>query len=270
LQAIIVAIIANATLSFGKTILKDWRTFLVAGIAAIMFMLHVNPIIVILSAAAGGLVLFKRTQSRSHPAGSSDQKVSTIKPLLLILSASLIGFVHLFFCNRSLFDLAVLLFRIDLFAFGGGFASIPLMLHEIVTVRHWLDDQTFMHAIVLGQGTPGPIVITATFIGYFLYGLTGAVIATVSIFLPSFMAVLGFSAYFDRMRSSPLFNHVIGGVLCSFVGLLLTTTIRFALNANWDIPHLLLAAAALVALLLKVDILWVVLMGTIISMIALA
>jgi chromate transporter len=173
--------------------------------------------------------------------------------------------VSLFFFRKNLFDLSLLMFRIDLTAFGGGFASVPLMYHEIVDVRAWLDSQTLMNGIVLGQVTPGPIVITATFVGYLLDGLPGAVIATVSIFLPSFLLVVGIAPYFERLRASPLFQKVVTGVLCCFVGLLATVTIRFALNVQWDLAHALLSAAALAALLLKVDILWVVLFGTILS-----
>lgn len=267
LQAIIVAIIANATLSFGKTTLKDWKSLAIAGIAAVLFGINVNPILVILLAAVGGLALIKSRQPNRHHSIFSAQTLLYTKPLLLILSVSVIGFLLLFLFNQTLFSLAVLLFRIDLLAFGGGFASVPLMLHEIVGVRNWIDSQTFMNGIVLGQVTPGPIVITATFIGYLLGGPLGGVIATISIFLPSFVLVIGISPYFDRLRTSPSFNKVIGGVLCSFVGLLLTVTIRFALNVHWDLSHLMLASGALVALLLKVDILWVVVVGTIISVI---
>jgi chromate transporter len=112
-------------------------------------------------------------------------------------------------------------------------------------------------------------VITATFIGFLLGGSLGGAIATVSIFLPSFTLVVALSPYFDRLRTSPYFNKVIDGVLCSFVGLLLTTTIRFALGIQWDIAHILLAGGALVALLRKVDILWVVVIGTIASILIL-
>lgn len=267
LQAIIVAIIANATLSFGKTTLNDWKSFVIVGIAAALFSINVNPILVIFLAAMAGLVLVKPKQpNSSHPISSVQARPYT-KPLLLILSVSAIGFLLLSLFNQTLFNLALLMFRIDLFAFGGGFASVPLMLHEIVEVRSWIDSQTFMNGIVLGQVTPGPIVITATFIGYLLGGPLGGIIATVSIFLPSFMVVVGISPYFDHLRASPSFNKVIGGVLCSFVGLLLTVTIHFALNVHWDLSHLLLASSALVSMLLKIDILWVVVIGTIISVI---
>ena len=264
LQAIIVATIANATLSFGKTTLKEWKSFAIAGISAALFGLNVNPILVILLAAVVGLVLIKSKQPNLHyPA--SVQMLPYTKPILLIASGSAIGFLLLFFFNRTLFSLAALMFRIDLLAFGDGFASVPLMFHEIVEIRNWIDGQTFMNGIVLGQVTPGPIVITATFIGYLLSGPLGGIIGTIAIFLPSFLVVVSISPYFDRLRTSPYFNKVVGGVLCSFVGLLLTVTIRFALNVHWDLSHLLLASGALVVLILKVDILWIVVIGTIIS-----
>jgi chromate transporter len=265
LQAIIVAIIANATISFGKNTLKDWEAFVIAGVAAALFGLNVNPILVIILAAVMGLVLIKPKQPNITHSAPFVQTPIYKKSLLLILSVSAIGFLLLFIFNRTLFNLAILMFRIDLFAFGGGFASVPLMFHEIVEVRNWMDSQTLMNGIVLGQVTPGPIVITATFIGYLLGGLFGGVIATLGIFLPSFILVVTISPYFDHLRTSPYFNKIIGGVLCSFVGLLLTVTIRFALNVHWDLSHLLLASGAFVALLLKIDILWVVLAGTIIS-----
>jgi Chromate transport protein ChrA len=262
-----VAIIANATLSFGSTTLKDWKALVIAGIAGVLFGLSVNPILVILLAALGGSVLMRpQTSSLNHP-GFSVHAVPYTRPLAFILAVSALGLLLLLLFNRTLFQLALLMFRIDLFAFGGGFASLPLMLHEIVGVRGWIDSQTFMNGIVLGQVTPGPIVITATFVGYLLGGPLGGIVGTGGIFLPSFVVLVGVSPYFDRLRASPFFNKVIGGVLCSFVGLLLTVTIRFAANVHWDVFHLLLAGSSLTALLLKVDILWVVLAGTIISVV---
>lgn len=268
LQAIIVAIIANATVSFGRTSLKKWQDVAIVIVAAGMFWWGVNPILVILLAALLGLVLYSKQPlhiTTIHPA----RKSHSIRSLWLILSVTAIAFFVLFLVQRRLFDLATLMFRIDLFAFGGGFASVPLMFHEVVDVRSWMDGSTFLNGIALGQVTPGPIVITATFIGYLLYGPLGGLIATVSVFLPSFLMLVGIVPYFDRFCGSPYFNKAIAGVLSSFVGLLLSVTIRFALNIPWDIPRVLLASAAFVALLSKIEILWVVLVGTVISVLVL-
>jgi chromate transporter len=267
LQAIVVALVANATLSFGRTSIKSWKNVINALIAAGLFGLKINPILVIIIAAFLGMILYHKQPFL--PAVSPTNKAHAPKSLLLIVLVTAIGFTAFYFLDRKLFELATLMFRIDLFAFGGGFASVPLMFHEVVEVRRWMDGPTLLNGIAMGQVTPGPIVITATFIGYLLHGFLGGLVATVSVFLPSFMIVIAIVPYFDRMRNSPYFSRVLTGILCSFVGLLLTVTIRFASNIPWDLPFLLVAGGAFVALLMKVDILWVVLIGTGISLIVL-
>jgi chromate transporter len=223
-----------------------------------------SPILVVILAGLLGLMLYKRDYLPTLSVGSIRRSSSTW-PLLILLAVTLCAFVLLFLLDRRLFDLAAMMFRIDLFAFGGGFASVPLMFHEIVEVRSWMDAQTFLNGIALGQITPGPIVITATFVGYMLYGLIGAVVATVSVFLPSFLMVIGVTPYFDKLRNSAYFYGVINPVVCSFVGLLLTVTFRFASNISWDIFRVLLATAAFVGLFCKVEIIWIVLVGTVVS-----
>jgi chromate transporter len=264
LQAIVVAIVARATVSFGRTSLKKWQDGLIAAVAACMFGLKVSPILVILLAALSALVLYNR-QPVAQPKVDSLKKPYPLRNLSFLLSFAVIGFALLFLLDRNLFHLAALMSRIDLFAFGGGFASIPLMFHEIVEVRSWMDASTFLNGIALGQVTPGPIVITATFIGYLLNGPLGGIIATIAVFLPSFILVVATVPYFDRLRASARFNKAIGGILCSFVGLLLSVTIRFALNVPWDVPRVFLTSAAFIALSFNVDILWVVLIGSAIS-----
>ena len=267
LQAVIIAIVASATLSFGSASIRNWRNVFNGMIAAVLFGLKINPIVVIILAALLGAILYDKQPLA--PAENLPSKSNAPKSLFLLLLATGIGFGVLYFLDRKLFNLAALMFRIDLFAFGGGFASVPLMFYEVVQVRSWLDGPTLLNGIVLGQVTPGPIVMTSTFVGYLLKGPFGGLIATICVFLPSFMIVVGIVPYFDRLRSSPYFKKVITGILCSFVGLLLTVTIRFALDIPWDIPRILLSGAAFIALILKVDIFWVVLIGTVISLVAL-
>jgi chromate transporter len=264
LQAVIVAVMANATLSIGKPSLKNGRSVFIALVAAGLFGLMANPVLILLLAALLGM-LFNSRQPGIQKAWHGGSMAHTTRPLLLFLFASAAGITLLFVFQKTLFQLAVLMSKIDLMAFGGGFASVPLLFHEIVEVRSWMEGPTFLNGIILGQFTPGPIVITATFVGYLLEGVPGALVATVAIFLPSFMMLIGIAPWFDRMRSSLWFTRAISGILCSFVGLLLTVTVRFGLNVPWDLAHGVLAVAAFAALLFKVDILWVVLTGTVIS-----
>jgi chromate transporter len=264
LQAVIVAVMANATLSFGKTSLKSWKSLFITLVAGGLFWLMVNPVLIIILAALSGMLLNGR-QPVAPRASRSERMPHTTMPLLLFLLITAGGLALLFFFRRELFQLALLMMKIDCIAFGGGFASVPLMFHEVVQVRSWMDGPTFLNGIVLGQFTPGPIVITATFVGYLARGPIGALVATAGIFLPSFLILIGIAPWFDRIRSTPWFARAIGGILCSFVGLLFTVTIRFGLNVHWDWMHAVLAAAAFAALVAKVDILWVVVAGTAVS-----
>jgi len=126
-----------------------------------------------------------------------------------------------------------------------------------------------MDGIALGQVTPGPIVITATFVGYLIAGLSGAIIGTLSIFSPSLIILTAVVPYFDRLQGNYLFKRGLRGALVSFVGLLLAVTIQFSLAIHWGLTQLLVAFVAVLALGLKVDILWVVLAGAVVSVLIL-
>lgn len=265
LQVVVVAIVAHAAFTFGKTWLKDWRDALIALAAAAMFGFGVHPIGVILMAGLCGLGLYHR-QSFPAAVASDGGKAYSQKPLVWILLIAAFTFILLFLFERRFFDLALLMTKVDLFAYGGGFSSVPLMFNEVVHVRGWMDDLTFLDGIALGQVTPGPIVITATFIGYMQYGLMGGVIATIAIFLPSFLILAGIVPYYDRLRSSPWFNRAIRGILLSFVGLLLSVTIRFALNVPWETVRIILIAGTFGALLFNIKLIYPVIAGIVVSL----
>jgi chromate transporter len=265
LQAVVVAIVANAALSFGKTTLKNWKHGLIAAAALVLFWMNIHPLIVILLAAAAGWLLLPLPDPSELRGGQSLPTPFHKRTVGIILALVAVALVVLFLFSGDLFNLALLMMRVDLMAFGGGFASVPLMYHEVVEVNNWLNGPTFMNGIILGQVTPGPVVITATFIGYLLKGALGALVASIFIFLPSFLLVIGLSPFFTRLSTSPIFHKVIRGVLCSFVGLLCSVALRFGLQVQWDVIHVILAVGAFVALFRKVDILWVVSSGAALS-----
>jgi chromate transporter len=267
LHGIVVAIIANAALNFGRSTLKNWRDAVLTTGAAIYLIFHGSPIITIIVAAALALLLYHGSDPNAKPgqiAGFRTGRRSLGFAAMLLLFL-ILGLAVLFVLNRRLFDLAGLMIKVDLFAFGGGFASVPLMLHEVVDVRHWMNGRAFMDGIALGQVTPGPIVITATFVGFSVAGFWGALAGTIGIFAPSFLMVLITVPYLDRLQGSFLFRRALRGVLASFVGLLGAVAFSFGMAISWSIPMVLIVAGAFAALRLKIDILWVVLAGAVIS-----
>jgi len=263
LQVIVVAIIAQATYSFGKNIANRYQNIIIALAASGSLGIGISPFLVIPGAGLVSIFLYGKTK----PSPASDQKVESweIKPIVVLLLIILSGLILLYFVNLKSLFLSLLMMKIDLFAFGGGFTSLPLMLHQIVDVRGWMDAKVFMDGIALGQVTPGPIVITATFVGYLVAGFWGALIATLSIFTPSFLMMVIINPVFDRLKASPLFLKATQGILASFVGLLLFILIKFALAVPWDIIRVLLGMVALIALIKKIDLLYVVIIGGIIS-----
>ena len=256
LQVVVVAIVANATLSFGRSTFKAYRDAAFALFAAGLFLAGVSPFLVIAGAALASVALYK-SDGITAPGGSKSGGLGAYR-LIAIVLAVLACLAALYAMNRGLFELASVMIKVDLFAFGGGFASLPLMLHEVVGVRGWMDSKMFMDGIALGQVTPGPIVMTSAFVGYMVHGAAGAFVATVSVFTPSFLMVITMTPVMDTLKASAIFQRATRGILASFVGLLFFVTIRFAQAVHWDIIRAVLVAAAFAALVRKVDILIIV------------
>jgi chromate transporter len=257
LQVVVVALIANATYTFGRQTIKDYADVLIAVASASLFWFGVSPFYVILGAALAGFLLKK--EDKYPDVGDREYAVVPLFHIIVLIIVVLGGIACLYVLHSDLFRLALLMIKVDLFAFGGGFASVPLMLQEIVNVRGWMDSKVFMDGIALGQITPGPIVITSTFVGYLLYGLPGAIAATVAIFTPSFLLVVTGTQFFIRLNRSAFFRKAVKGIFASFVGLLLYVTVKFAFAVPWNIARVLIVCAALAALLRKLDILYIVL-----------
>ena len=267
LQVVVVAIVANAALNFGRGSVRNWRDAILAAGAAAYLACHGSPILAIAASVGLSALLYRGISlpAKAAGAGSPSDGGQGFRFAALLAVVVAAGLIFLFLVDRPLFELAVLMMKVDVFAFGGGFASIPLMLQQVVDVRHWLDSRTFMDGIALGQVTPGPIVITATFVGYQLAGVAGAVVGTVSVFAPSFLMVLVAVPNFDRLQRSPMVRRAMRGILASFVGLLAAVTIEFGVAIAWSIPAALIAVVAFIALRFRVEVAWVVFAGAAVS-----
>jgi len=283
LKAIVCAIVANATFTFGRKVGHDPRDLGLAIGAALFLAAGGSPIVAIGVAALFGLLLFRgrggggccvsegtgtRPLFRGGSGGGGGKGGATAgaalapsgatRTALLLAGGLALLLLLLLVLDRPLFHLAAMMVRVDLFAFGGGYASLPLLLHEVVEVRHWLDPATFMDGIALGQVTPGPIVITATFVGQLVAGLAGAGVATVGILTPSLVVVLAAAGQLDRLRKSAPVQRALRGVLATFVGLLAAVCLHFLQTTPWSPVAVTIAVAALAALRAGVDLLGVV------------
>ncbi|MGA8752182.1 chromate efflux transporter [Candidatus Deferrimicrobium sp.] len=267
LQVMVVAIVANATFTFGWDIGKKPLNLVLSAVAAALFGLGVSPFAVIVGAAIAGGLMFK-DPATPPPSGKKEGDAGHVpRSIVIFVILAFAVVAGLYVADGKLYHLAALMLRIDLFAFGGGYASLPLMFHEIVNVKGWLDGKTFMDGIALGQVTPGPIVITATFVGYLVRGFPGALVATLAIFTPSFVVLVAATPFFDRLKSAKYFSGATRGVLASFVGLLFYMTVRFAAAVPWDAVKVLFGIAVIVALVRKVNILPIVLIGSALSIV---
>ncbi len=171
--------------------------------------------------------------------------------------------------DPDLSSISTLMIKVDALAFGGGYGSVPFMLHEVVDIKGLMNDKTFMDGIALGQITPGPIVITATFVGYIVKGIVGSIVATVSVFTPSFIILLFSVPLFDTVKNNPTFKDIFQSILVSFVGLMTAVTLRFATSVQWNLASVIIVTAAFIALRKKCNILWVVILSVIAGMLAL-
>jgi chromate transporter len=147
-----------------------------------------------------------------------------------------------------LLALSTIFLRMGAVTFGGGFVMIPLIESEVVNSRHWLTHQEFADATALGQITPGPVLITATFIGYRVAGTLGALVATVTIFLPSFLMTMAAGSSLRRFRTNGIVQSFLRGVTPAVVGLLVAAALSIGRAGIHTWIGLSIALAAAVVL----------------------
>ena len=164
-------------------------------------------------------------------------------------------------------QLNLIFMKVDLMAFGGGFTTIPLIQREVVDRFGWVTTREFIDGIALGQVTPGPIVITATFVGYKAGGLLGALLGTIAVFFPSFVVLTTLAPYYDRIKRSRPIQVMVRGILAAFLGMLLLVAYRFGREALVDWESWAFMAAGWLALWRKVDLLLIVGAGAALSVI---
>jgi chromate transporter len=161
-----------------------------------------------------------RRQKQEHEEHNEREESVTFRSVaLLAVAMPLVAKLSL------LITLSAIFLRIGSVTFGGGLVMVPLIESEVVNTHHWLTHQEFADAFALGQITPGPVLITATFVGYRVAGTLGALVATISIFLPAFVMTIAAASSMRRFRNNQQVQSFLRGVAPAVVGLLVASAL---------------------------------------------
>jgi chromate transporter len=267
LEALVVGILFNVTLEMGGRNIQQRTQAVIMLLAFAALLFKVNAVLIVLVALALGAWLIRPVSGKNATAGKPAPKVDPVSVkqwagIGAVVAAILAVVAFSWSLKSEIGGLALSLFKIGSVAFGNGSAIIPLIQAETVAVHHWMSLSQFADGIALGQITPGPFLITATFIGYKLAGFWGGLLATFAIFSPSFAMTLVFTEVFARLRNLQAVRGALAGVMASFVGLLAVVLLQLGGVALTSPAAFALAGAAFVAVRwFKVDILWVFLGG---------
>jgi chromate transporter len=242
---------------------------LIALLSFFAFFFQWNFVLIFVFAAIAGLLLHPKVPPmKAGPPGKTPGEGGKEKKYLtVVLLAAFICLVLVlsYLMDPKITDLFLSLSKIGALAFGGGFTAIPLIQYEMVDRYQWLSTKEFLDGIALGQVTPGPILITATFVGYKVANLLGAFMATVGVFFPSFFILVLLIPYHDRLRGVEKVRMMEQGVLGSFIGMLALVLFNFGRTSLVDIPRILMAAAAFFAIYKKIGLPYILLAGGILS-----
>ena len=259
----VLAVIVIAIWRLGKTAVKDIALGMLGTLALAALLLGLNPILILFG---GGLLgMFAR---RASSLGT--EVFLTAKPLKNWFPPSLrlagyasgsiaAGAIAL---PPSISQIGLFFLKVGAVLYGGGYVLLAFLEQGLVQQHAWLTRQQLLDAVAIGQFTPGPVLSTATFIGYILGGVPGAVVATIGIFLPSFLYVALLAPVLFQLRQSVWIAAFLDSVNACAVALMGGVTVHLGIDALREWPAWLIAVASLVILWRwKISPAWIVLGG---------
>ena len=263
LNAVVIALLLQALWRLEENVRQHWLDFGLALVALGSLWLGMNYLLVFLGAGALRLILGLRFSPQATPAEFSvdpapDPGIILVEIMATLVGLSLVvwGLINL---NSDLGLMSLIFLKIGVISFGGGYAMIPILQWDMVDHLGWLTLRQFLDGILLGFVTPGPIIITATFVGYWLKGLPGALVATVSIFLPPILMIIFLTPFYQRIKEGRWVRPIIQGILAALVGMLVLVTVQMGMAALADLKSLALMVAISVALIVfRVNLIWIV------------
>ena len=241
LGPVVIALILNAAWTMARRALHSWPAALLSALALAAGVSRLNPIAVLFMAGAFGLAVGKRRLSGASSQAQAQAAGNPVNPaappaatersavpgehetrrsgigfsLAAVQGLGIAG-------GASLWQLAVVFFKVGCVFFGGGFVLIPVLHRTLVLNLHWLNAQEFIDGIAISNLTPGPMAVLATFAGYRLLGIAGALVATAALFLPGTALTFILTHQYERMRGGAKAQDFLAGVVPAVIGLILS------------------------------------------------
>jgi chromate transporter len=233
----VIALILHSCYRLAKLGMEDWLQWAIAAVClAVTVILQAEVALLFIGAGIVGILyygsLFRRTPTA----------LSLTAPVLAQLvpsatsSGSVLGKLLLFFLKAGSLT------------FGSGLVIVPFLEQGVVQQFGWLDQRQFLIAVAIGMISPGPVVITATFVGYLVAGFWGSLVSTIGIFLPSFLFVLIAAPLLARHRANPNVQGFVKGAYAAAIGTILGACILLGRIAIGDLLTALIAVVSLAIL----------------------
>ncbi|HET8798769.1 MAG TPA: chromate efflux transporter [Thermoanaerobaculia bacterium] len=249
-KPVIIAVVVQAIWGLARTAVKSADLGIVAAAALAAYLAGVHEIAVLFGA---GLVVLLLRNARRFASGGR----SAIVPPLAVLAIA-----------PDLTRLTLVFLKIGAILYGSGYVLVAFLHSEFVERLGWLTDQQLLDAVAVGQFTPGPLFTTATFVGYLIGSWPGAVLATIAIFLPSFVFVAISNPFVPRLRRSPVMSALLDGVNAGSLGLMAGVTWQLGRSAILDpLTAILASISALVLLRWRLNSAWLVAGGALVAVV---
>lgn len=268
IKPVVISIILLAVIRLGKTAAKSiMLTVIGIGVAAAS-LLGINEVFSLLCGGITGIALYvvkgKRYKDITWsliPLSIHQPEFFTTGRAKAVASVSAAGIAGI-----SLWKLGLFFLKIGSVLYGSGYVLIAFLEGGLVKDYGWLTQQQLLDAVAIGQFTPGPVLSTATFVGYLVSGAPGAVISTIAIFLPSFVFVLILNPIIPQLRASKMMSAFLDAVNISAIGLMAAVTVHLASTTFADWRSVMIAVTAAIAgMHFKLNAAWLVLGGALIG-----
>ena len=229
----VIALILHSCYRLAKLGMEDWLQWAITAVCFLVtVVLQSEVALLFIAAGALGALYYGTVRRRSPPATA----LLMALPAVPVTNSALLGKILLFFLKAGALT------------FGSGLVIVPFLQQGVVQEHGWLGQREFLIAVAIGMVSPGPVVITATFVGYLVAGFWGAAAATVGIFLPSFILVLVAAPILARHRANRNVQGFVKGAYAAAIGTILGASILLGRIAIGDWLTILIGVVSLAAL----------------------